>query len=238
MTAGLPGTGIGGLYYLLLVLLMPIHETWRTLRGTSNAARWREVRRHLLLAGSIVGLLVGCGWSIGIGLDWSVRLSLLEPVVLRSLLDASGTWSRTAAFVSLGVLGGVLSGAAGLRGLQRFAQSRARKDSDPRGGTIAPTDGFVPRPNSAPARIAGTIRVFDFTRSTPARPAPDSLDVLSTQICRSDGAVVPTARVELPVVSDLLPAACTRGRGREDRIAVVRPRAALQRRGNPSWRGR
>ena len=29
MIAGLPGAGIGGLYYLCLVLLMPIREAWR-----------------------------------------------------------------------------------------------------------------------------------------------------------------------------------------------------------------
>ena len=29
MTAGMPGTGIGGLFYLLSALLMPLRELWR-----------------------------------------------------------------------------------------------------------------------------------------------------------------------------------------------------------------
>jgi hypothetical protein len=40
MFAGLPGTGIGGIFYLLLTLWMPINELYRTLEGRSSVARW------------------------------------------------------------------------------------------------------------------------------------------------------------------------------------------------------
>lgn len=55
MTVGLPGAGIGGLFYLLAALAMPVRETWLTLTGRSSRARWGVVLQQLALAGSIVG---------------------------------------------------------------------------------------------------------------------------------------------------------------------------------------
>ena len=43
MFAGLPGTGIGGIFYLLLTLWMPVHELYLTARGRSSAERWRFI---------------------------------------------------------------------------------------------------------------------------------------------------------------------------------------------------
>jgi hypothetical protein len=43
MTVGLPGTGIGGVFYLLLVVLMPLRELVRLLRGRSNRHRWKVI---------------------------------------------------------------------------------------------------------------------------------------------------------------------------------------------------
>lgn len=43
MFAGLPGTGIGGVFYLLLTIWMPIHELYLLLQGRSSAARWRFI---------------------------------------------------------------------------------------------------------------------------------------------------------------------------------------------------
>ena len=53
MFAGLPGTGLGGLFYALLILLMPLRELW--LRGRQG--RWRFIARQwTLLAGILLGL--------------------------------------------------------------------------------------------------------------------------------------------------------------------------------------
>lgn len=65
MTAGLPGTGIGGVFYLVSALLMPVVELFRTLRGESSIVRWIVVLRQLTMAGAIItgmwlmGLLLG-----------------------------------------------------------------------------------------------------------------------------------------------------------------------------------
>jgi hypothetical protein len=64
MIAGLPGTGLGGLFYLVLVLLMPARELWLTLRGRGDAARWRTVGVQAGLAAAIVGVLWAEGWAL------------------------------------------------------------------------------------------------------------------------------------------------------------------------------
>lgn len=52
--AGLPGTGLGGLFYLLLAFWMPVAELPRTLRGQSSRARWRRIGTQFALACGIV----------------------------------------------------------------------------------------------------------------------------------------------------------------------------------------
>ena len=66
MIAGLPGTGIGGLFYLLSALLMPFLELLATLRGRSSAERWRVVRDQTLIAGGIILGVSGTYWIIGL----------------------------------------------------------------------------------------------------------------------------------------------------------------------------
>ena len=50
MSAGLPGLGLGGLFFILSALLAPIFELPRTLRGRSSRARWRRIVAHMSLA--------------------------------------------------------------------------------------------------------------------------------------------------------------------------------------------
>jgi hypothetical protein len=57
--AGLPGTGLGGLLYVLLALCMPLVELHATWQGRSSAARWRQVWTQFGLACGIVGAVVG-----------------------------------------------------------------------------------------------------------------------------------------------------------------------------------
>lgn len=63
MNAGLPGTGIGGVFYLLSALFMPIIEMVLTFRGKSSVARWLMVLRQLTMAVCILGSM----WLLGLG---------------------------------------------------------------------------------------------------------------------------------------------------------------------------
>lgn len=63
MTAGVPGTGIGGLFYLIAALLLPLRGVALRLRGVQVA--WPTILRQARLA---VGVFLGIwamGWLIG-----------------------------------------------------------------------------------------------------------------------------------------------------------------------------
>jgi hypothetical protein len=63
MTVGLPGAGIGGMFYLLMALLAPVRETVR--RETGSPRQWRLVFRHFLVAASILAGMWLAAWAIG-----------------------------------------------------------------------------------------------------------------------------------------------------------------------------
>jgi hypothetical protein len=58
MGAGIPGTGMATLFYLVSALLMPLCELVRTVQGRSSWARWRLVCRHLAFALAMAGAAV------------------------------------------------------------------------------------------------------------------------------------------------------------------------------------
>jgi hypothetical protein len=58
VSAGLPGLGLGGLFFVLLALLAPFVELIRTTRGRSSVAAWRVVGRQFALALTMVAAVV------------------------------------------------------------------------------------------------------------------------------------------------------------------------------------
>jgi hypothetical protein len=70
MTAGLPGAGIGGLFYFCLVLLMPVRELYLTARGRSSLARWKTVGFQFSMVSGIFLALWTEAWLLKSGLDW------------------------------------------------------------------------------------------------------------------------------------------------------------------------
>jgi hypothetical protein len=66
MIAGLPGTGIGGLFYMLLALWMPANEVINILRGRANPTNTQLVKDHLFLTLCIVTAVIATGWVAGL----------------------------------------------------------------------------------------------------------------------------------------------------------------------------
>ena len=72
MTVGLPGAGIGGLFYLISALAMPVHAAARKLRARSSAAkpdddraiRWALISRQIGIAVGIMLALWTIGWVL------------------------------------------------------------------------------------------------------------------------------------------------------------------------------
>jgi hypothetical protein len=81
MTVGLPGTGIGGLYYFVLVLIMPLRETWLTLRGGSSFERWKKVGVHWCLLLTILGALWAETWLLAQFVNWAKSVPWLASAI-------------------------------------------------------------------------------------------------------------------------------------------------------------
>ena len=64
MFAGLPGTGLGALFYALLVCWMPFRELWLLARGRSSHGRWVLVACQAGLVLGIVAALWAEAWAI------------------------------------------------------------------------------------------------------------------------------------------------------------------------------
>jgi len=54
MFAGLPGIGVGTLFYVLLAFAMPFTELIQVVRGKSSVARWRRIALQLAHSVSII----------------------------------------------------------------------------------------------------------------------------------------------------------------------------------------
>jgi hypothetical protein len=104
MNPGLPGAGIGGLFYILSALLMPICELWRWRRGDAPG-QWALVARQFAIAVGIVASMSGVFW----GLDTAFPL---KEVAAQAAGHAHAImWSMrvSALMVTSGVLAAVLT---------------------------------------------------------------------------------------------------------------------------------
>ncbi|MCK6459017.1 MAG: hypothetical protein L6Q95_03895 [Planctomycetes bacterium] len=125
MTVGIPGTGLGGLFYFLLVAWMPFREAYLTARRRSSLARWRSVGFHLLILGGMLGVLWGEAWLLERALE-ILRLEGdggIHPA--RQMFLKAGQF---AALASIAVLAALLATVAALRltPLARTTRDRAR----------------------------------------------------------------------------------------------------------------
>jgi hypothetical protein len=117
MVAGLPGTGIGGLFYLLLVALMPLRHGWRALRHRARAGQGRLVLRSLAFAGAILVVLWVQAWVLQAAL---LALAPLFadglPAVLAQVAGTStSAYVKAAAFATFGSLALVIGAVHVLR---------------------------------------------------------------------------------------------------------------------------
>jgi hypothetical protein len=64
MNAGLPGAGIGGLFYLASTMLLPVRTLVRRLRGRSDTVTWRQHAHNLSITIGILGGLWVAGWLL------------------------------------------------------------------------------------------------------------------------------------------------------------------------------
>ena len=157
MTAGLPGTGLGGFYYILLVAAMPAREAYLTVRGRSSVARWKTVGYHLAIVGGILAALAGFAWAMTSAFNLMHRIGVISPALYQSAVNASAVTSKLAAIVSVSVLTFLLAGGVLLRVIvsattRIVPRPRAARASPLALGTLMAVNGAQPalRNGSAP----------------------------------------------------------------------------------------
>lgn len=137
MTAGLPGTGIGGLFYLLLVFWMPCRELYLLCRRRSNPQRWRDIAFYASLTLAIVVTTWGEAWLLS-------QMLTKAATAIGVLKPGTGQGYRVLAGVSIllsfGSLMGVLLSVHALRAalwLNRRKQTLRRMVTGPVAGAAA-----------------------------------------------------------------------------------------------------
>ena len=128
MTPGLPGAGIGGLFYLLAALFSPVWETVRLLRGNGAPRQWAVVLRLFLLALSIVAAMWLTAWIVAA--VFSLAPHADGGGTASSIAAVPETIGRRMALLTVSTLALVLVGVELLQLLSRTMRRTHRRCSD------------------------------------------------------------------------------------------------------------
>jgi hypothetical protein len=77
MSAGMPGLGLGGLFFVLSALFAPVVELRRTAQGRSSAAAWRQVGRQFAIAITMVLVVAPLVPWVPVGITAALLASVL-----------------------------------------------------------------------------------------------------------------------------------------------------------------
>ena len=129
MFAGLPGIGVGTLFYVLMALWMPLWEIPRVIRRTSSLAQWRLIAQQLLYAFGIIATVMFAErlllWILG-----QSKVAPFSPAgILHNELGARASESILAAPIAASILllAGVLVAVELLRLSIKYTQRDARE---------------------------------------------------------------------------------------------------------------
>jgi hypothetical protein len=110
VTAGIPGTGIGGLFYLVSALAMPLRELRSRPRGAKRGSRWSVIAGQVAMASGVIAGMWATGWLLEVAL---VHARPFLPVGLDP--PPSRLWPTATIVAGAGVLAAVLLGVEILR---------------------------------------------------------------------------------------------------------------------------
>jgi hypothetical protein len=138
MNAGLPGTGIGGLFYIAGALWMPVGSVLRWATGRSRGHSWRKVALQGGIALGILAALWATGWAVG------YLVALAPPAGGAAAADGARRVTSAVRWVTLAGSTGILLLLLGVVQVLRFSVPRAR----PAATTPAPV--LAPEPTVEP----------------------------------------------------------------------------------------
>jgi len=129
MNPGLPGLGIGGLFYIASALAMPLVALVRAARGApSSTVRWRLAARQCAIALGILGSMTLAFWSLDVALE-------LHPVAHGVGEEVQRQW-HAMRISALAVAAAVLTAVLSAMHLARLLTRRRRRRL-PRLATLA-----------------------------------------------------------------------------------------------------
>jgi hypothetical protein len=114
MAAGLPATGLGGVFYLLLVAMMPLREAWRAVMRR-GPRRWRPVLLCTSLGAGIVASIALEGWLLVLAFRWVLTTFPQEGPMHNAAILATRTVTPAVAALPFILLASVTAAIHGLR---------------------------------------------------------------------------------------------------------------------------
>ena len=135
MFAGLPGIGVGTLFYVLAGLCMPLLELVQVARGTSSVARWRVIARQFCFAVSVIVSIMAAERLLMWILGETEHQSMNPARILNQELSTRAPESILAApmAAALLLLAGVLLAVELLRIVSSARQVRGMREPDRHG---------------------------------------------------------------------------------------------------------
>ena len=125
MTPGVPGAGIGGLFYLASTLLLPFRSLVRRLRRQPDSVTARQAMHTLAIAGGVIAALVATGWVLALLVpDEALRVASAGSGSVRARTVLPVATFATAVGTLLTVLAAVE--------IARYAQARRQTTGTPR----------------------------------------------------------------------------------------------------------
>ena len=86
MTAGLPGTGIGGLFYLVAALCLPLRFVWLRARGHHDGRQGLLVCKQLMMSMSMIAAVWLTGALLGLWRPLPTRVAVAPIVIIGGIL--------------------------------------------------------------------------------------------------------------------------------------------------------
>ena len=126
MTPGVPGAGIGGLFYIASTLLLPFRSLARRVRGQPDSQTAGQIAHSVAMAGGVIAAMSVTGWLLAL---------LVPDELLRTVPTARGGTVRARTVLPVATFAtAVVTLVAVLAAVEvaRYAQSRRQDYLDPR----------------------------------------------------------------------------------------------------------
>jgi hypothetical protein len=126
MTVGLPGTGIGGIFYLLLAICMPAKEFISTIKGKTTLKRWCFIALQLSFVIGVITAIWGEVWLLNGMLIWTWKyLKVNGPLLMaEQSFDNTKILACASAYMSFISLAFVITLTHVVRLIVRWSHSR------------------------------------------------------------------------------------------------------------------